>query len=299
MVGSGILIMGMMGGIAVRQGHRPLRQITQKIEEISADHLHTRLQPEDAPDELQGLVNAFNQMLERVEGAFHRLSNYSADIAHEMRTPITKLKTQTEVALTGEHDPQSYREVLYSSLEEYEQLASMISDMLFLAKSENGLMQLNRQPFSLAEEVQNIFDYYEAWAEDEAIELRCQGDANINADRGLIRRVLSNLISNAIRYSNSGAWIDIDIKGSSHVISIDISNPGEIDSEQLPRIFDRFYRLENRAHRGVDEGAGLGLAIVKSIIQIHGGEISVQSRDEKTHFLISLKREKHQHQNIP
>lgn len=280
--------------IAVYQGHAPLRRISREIRRIRSDQLYIRLDPNSVPVELTELAVSFNDMLKRLEDGFKRLSNFSADIAHELRTPITNLKTQTEVVLSQGRNIDQYREILYSNLEEYESMAKMVGDMLFLAQADNNQLKLTFTEIDLAIEIHDLFDYFEAWAEEKSVSMQRIGDAVfINGDRRMIRRALSNLISNAIGYTPAGYSIKISIESrvderNREIAIIRVENPGAvIDSEHLPRLFDRFYRVDpSRQHKG--GGAGLGLAIVKSIIEGHGGVISVNSRGDNLIFEIRI-----------
>jgi len=289
MVASGTVLLGLMGWIAVRRGHAPLRSIVMQIHRISASELNTRLSPETVPRELTDLANSFNDMLARMEEAFQRLSNFSADIAHELRTPVTSLLTQTQVALSQSRSVDEYREILYSNIEEYEHMAQMVSDMLFLAKADNGQYQLNRIDIDLVKEIQDLFEYYEAWAEERGVSLTLRGNATIAADRLMLRRVLGNLLSNAIRHTPSNNTVHVRLEQlAGKTVSVSIENPGlVIPAEHIPRLFDRFHRVDASRHRG-DEGAGLGLAIAKSIIDLHGGTIEADSTEERTRFQVTL-----------
>ncbi len=289
MIASSIAIMGILGWIAVRQGHAPLRSVVARIRRISANELTTRLAPEEVPVELRDLAASFNEMLERMEEAFLRLSNFSADIAHELRTPVTNLMTQTQVALSHARTVDEYREILYSNMEEYEHMAQMIGDMLFLAQADNGLCRPNVSRVNLAEEVQALFDYYEAWAEEHGVTLAMEGNAQVTGDRLMLRRALSNLLSNAIRHTPAGETVQVQLESSdSGATSIVIENPGpDIPPEHIERLFDRFYRIDPSRRRSED-GAGLGLAIVKSIVEAHHGKITVNSAERRTRFQVML-----------
>lgn len=275
--------------IAVHQGHAPLRRITSRIRKISTDQLHLRLEPEAVPIELSALASSFNDMLARIEDMFRRLSNFSADIAHELRTPVTSLMTQTQVALSGVRDVEHYREILYSNLEEYERMAQMIGDMLFLAQTDNNLIKPNVADVDLALEVQALFEFFEALADERGVGLKLEGKAKVQGDRQMLRRALSNLLSNALRYTPSGNAITVRLADAGlQTIRITVENPGaSIPPELLPRLFDRFYRVDHSRQRGGD-GAGLGLAIVKSIVEAHGGKIAAMSAEGKTQFQITL-----------
>ena len=164
-----IAIMSLMGWVAARRGHAPLHQIVDRIGQISANKLDNRLAPETMPTELTDLAVSFNDMLQRVDDAFQRLSDFSSDIAHELRTPVTNMMTQAQVALTRSRSLEEYREILYSNVEEYERMAQMISDMLFMAKADHGLQQNEITDVDLATEVRDLFDYYDGWAEERSV----------------------------------------------------------------------------------------------------------------------------------
>ncbi|TAN31193.1 MAG: Cu(+)/Ag(+) sensor histidine kinase, partial [Castellaniella sp.] len=275
--------------LAVHQGHAPIRRISREIRKIKTDQLHVRLDLQTVPAELMELVLAFNDMIERLETLFQRLSDFSGDIAHELRTPITNLKTQTEVAISQPRSIEQYREILYSNLEEYERMAKMVGDMLFLAQADNQRLKPELTTIDLDAELRNLFDYFGAWAEEREVALEITGNPIcILGDRLMIRRALSNLLSNAIRYTPPRHGVTVSLATSNHQAIVQIRNPGPvIPEEHLPRIFDRFYRLDASRQRS-GEGAGLGLAIAKSIIEAHGGRISAQSNINATTFQLSL-----------
>lgn len=289
MTASAIALMSLLGWIAVRQGHAPLHHIVSQIRQTSANELNVRLSPETVPRELTDLAVSFNEMLGRLEEAFIRLSNFSADIAHELRTPVTNLMTQTQVALSQSRSRDEYRETLYSNIEEFERMAQMIGDMLFLAQADNGLYTLNATAVDLDKEVQSLFEYYEVWADERHVTLALEGTATVSGDRLMLRRALNNLLSNAIRYTPVGQTVRVRLESNSRdEIDIVVENPGSpIPPEHLPRLFDRFYRVDPSRQRG-GEGAGLGLAIVKSIVDVHDGRIGVNSTDDHTTFRITL-----------
>ena len=285
---SGLMMMAILGLLAARRGLQPLRELTHIAGNISARQLDERLQPARYPLEIEPLASAFNAMLDRLGESFNRLSDYASDIAHELRTPINNLMMQTQVSLGKSRSADEYREILYSNLEEYERLANMISDMLFLAKADNGLMVPNRERMSLREEVNALCEFYEALAADRNVELRVKGDARISGDRLMIRRAISNLLSNAIRHSYSDNPVQIRIDAQVDQVSLTVCNQGApIPPEQQERIFDRFHRVDaSRMH--TDEGAGLGLAITRSIVEAHQGQIGVRSAANETCFEVKL-----------
>ncbi|MBZ0091918.1 MAG: Cu(+)/Ag(+) sensor histidine kinase [Sulfuricellaceae bacterium] len=275
--------------LAVYQGHSPLRGLSSKIRGISSDRLHLRLASNQVPIELAELVESFNAMLQRIEDGFRRLSNFSADIAHELRTPVTNLTTQTQVVLSKARSIEEYREILYSNLEEYERMAKMIGDMLFLAQTDNLLLKPERSSVDLVAEVQALFDYFEAWAEERGVSLRLDGSAPaLQGDRLMLRRALSNLLSNAIRHTTPGQSVTISLASENNLVRIRVENPGsDIPPEHLSRLFDRFYRVDPSRQRKGD-GAGLGLSIVKSIIDAHEGRIVAMCVNGRAVFEIAL-----------
>lgn len=275
--------------LAVYLAHAPLRRISQKIQKIKSDHLFIRLDPSSVPIELTELARSFNSMLDRIEEGFQRLANFSADIAHELRTPITNLKTQTEVALSKPRSHEEYQEVLYSCLEEYERMAKMVGDMLFLAQADNNQLKKDLDKVCLNDEVKRVFEYFEAWAEERQITLTSEGLVPlIEGDRLMLRRALSNIVSNAIRYTTQGEKIKIHLEEKKASIIICITNQGEpVSSEHLPKLFDRFYRVDPSRQRK-NEGTGLGLAITQSIIASHGGTISARNNKGRMTFEITL-----------
>lgn len=288
-------IMGLAGVIillaawyGVHQAHAPLRSLSHRMGDIKADRLDVRLDPASVPSELQGLVDSFNHMIGRLEDSFTRLSHFSADIAHELRTPLTNLITQTQVGLGKTREPEEYRELLYSNLEEQERLAKMVNDMLWLAKSDHGLLKPVQVPLDLTTEVKELFDFFEALAEEKQIHLTLEGQApTIKGDRSMLRRAISNLLSNAIRHTAPGETVRVQLaKPSDQQVSLSVQNPGpEIPDEHLAGIFDRFYRIDPSRIRQ-SEGAGLGLAIVKSIVEAHGGDAAVTSTRNRTTFTL-------------
>ena len=275
--------------LAVYRGHAPLREISTRIRGISANQLDIRLDSTKVPIELSELATSFNATLERIEQDFKRLSNFSADIAHELRTPVTNLITQTQVLLTKGRSVEAYREVLYSNLEEYERMAKMIGDMLYLAQTDNQLIKPDLADLDMSTELAALFEYFEPWADERHVRMASVGTMpHVLGDRLMLRRALSNLLSNAIRHTTADQAVTVSLASDDQHAVIQITNPGPtIAPEHLPHLFDRFYRVDPSRQRNGD-GAGLGLAIVKSIAEAHGGEIAVRSGEGMTTFELRL-----------
>lgn len=303
----------LLGWLAAHRGLAPLRRVTATAGQLSAERLGERLAEDDAPAEVRELVEAFNGMLARLEGSFRRLSEFSADIAHELRTPISNLMTHTQVALAQTRSNEEYRDVLASNMEEFERIARMVGDMLFLARAEDGRLPRGDEAVALEAEAHALAEFYEALAEAQQVSLTVRGAAEVRGDRLMLRRALSNLVSNALRHTPAGGSVRIRLRTTDRrgtraaagadsaaqepgcaapaVAEIEIENDGEpIPPEQLERIFDRFHRASaNRRSHG--EGAGLGLAITRSIVHAHGGHIRARSAAGTTTFSIFLPAE--------
>lgn len=281
---------GVLGWAVVRRGLAPLRAMREQAQVVTAQQLSHRLSVESAPAELAELAQTLNDMLARLEEAFLRLSDFSSDIAHELRTPVCNLMTQTQVALSRQRSANDYQIILESNAEEFERMTRMISDMLLLAKAENNLVMPTQETVHLAAEVRALFDYYDAVAEEKGLQLTLRGDGDVSADRLMLRRALGNLLSNAVRHATANTTVQVNITASPEMVSICMTNTGDaIPRKYLERVFDRFFRVDHSRQRS-NEGTGLGLAITKSIVVSHGGTISAASADDVTTFTIQLPR---------
>lgn len=291
MIVGSIALLSLMGWVAVKQGHAPLHEMVGRIRRIRVDRLSTRLDERTLPSELTELAASFNEMLERVDGAFRRLHEFNADIAHELRTPIANLMTQTQVCLSRSRTAQQYRDTLYSNMEEYERMREMVADMLYLAKADSDPHPPNLELVDLGKEIDNLLEFYEGWAEEKDVELTRRGSAMIMVDRLMIQRAVSNLLSNAINHAIEHSIVSVLVRQSSHSeTNIIVENVGStINPSDLPRLFDRFYRVDD-SRQNRDQGSGLGLAIVKSTVAAHSGSVGVDSLDGRTRFKISLPR---------
>lgn len=285
------LTMGLLGWFVVRRGLSPLQAIKRQAAGITAKDLHTRLPVEAIPLELADLAVTLNAMLSRLEESFQRLSDFSSDLAHELRTPVSNLLTQTQVTLAKARSADDYRDILASNAEEFERLSRTIADMLYLAKADNNQIIPNREQVDLAEEIGDLLEYYEVLAEEQAITLSLAGQGRISGDRLMLRRAVGNLLSNALRHTPGGGQVAvrIDPEGDDR-LRVSVTNTGnDIPAEHLPRLFDRFYRADSSRQR-TTESSGLGLAITRTIVLAHGGEVAVHSAGGSTCFTLSLPR---------
>ena len=274
----GVLLAAAIGAWIARRGLRPITAITRATERVGAQRLHERIGEAGWPAELTALAAAFDGMLERLQQSFERLTQFSADLAHELRTPINNLMGEAQVALAHERSAPEYREVLHSALEEYGRLARMIDRMLFLAYAEHTLRAPERASLDAAHEMQAVEEFYQMLAEESGVELSCAGGGQVFADPTLLRRALSNLVSNALKHTPRGGRVRIEGESAADgAFRLRVSDTGiGIAAEHLPKLTDRFYRVDP-ARAGGPGGSGLGLAIVKSIMDLHGGTLRIES----------------------
>jgi len=277
-LGVGVLLAAVLGAGIARRGLRPIAAITRATERIGAQRLEERILPGAWPKELAALATEFDRMLERLQESFERLSQFSADLAHELRTPINNLMGEAQVALSRARPAEEYARVLQSALEEHARLARTIDSMLFLAQADQARLSIAPAPLEGRAELQAVAEFYQALAEEQGVRLRCEGERRIEADALLLRRALSNLVSNALKCTPRGGSITLRAgtgDGEAPVLSVSDSGPG-IGAEHLARLGDRFYRIDPARAAGTG-GVGLGLAIVRSIMTLHGGALRIES----------------------
>jgi len=274
---AGILLAAALGYWVARIGLKPLIRLSEEALKLTPPRLSGRLQLSSLPPELEQFATAFNATLDRVERAYERLESFNADVAHELRSPLTNLIGQTQVALTRGRSAEDYFEVLQSNLEELERLRSIIIDMLFLASADQGSKATGLTDVSLAEEVGTALDYLDFILDDARVEVQLSGDAQVQIDKTHMRRALINLINNAVQHTVAGQTVHIRISEKDGWVDVGVANPGEaIADEHLPRLFERFFRVDpSRRNSGANHG--LGLAIVKAIALMHGGDVYVRS----------------------
>lgn len=291
-VGLSALATALLGAWAARSGLRPLRRMSTIARGISAHSLNARLPEESMPLELAEMAHSFNEMLGRLDDAFQRLSAFSADIAHELRTPLSNLLTHTQVTLTRPRPIEEYREALHSNLEELQWMAQLVNDMLYLAKADHGLLMPKREALDLAAEADVLLEFFAPLAEDVRVTLNREGHGHMMGDRNMLRRALSNLLDNALRFTPADGEVRVKIIDQPKGLSLTVENSGDgISKDLLPRLFDRFYRVDPARHEGSSEHAGLGLAITQSIVNAHGGKIHCESENGWTRFVIELPKE--------
>jgi two-component system, OmpR family, heavy metal sensor histidine kinase CusS len=276
-----LAIFPLVGYQIARHGIRPVREVAMTARHISSTNLHERIHAEGYPSELASLADTFNKMLDGLEESFERISRFSADIAHDLRTPVNNIRGEAEVALARARTVDEYREVLGSCLEEAVRLSDLIGDLLFLARAESPLAHLHRESINVGDLLSGIREYYEAPAADRGVALSTVvPDEPLIAqlDRTLLQRAVGNLVSNALAHTPSGKSVVLGAFVEPAAVRIEVSDAGVgIPPEALPRVFDRFFRVDE-SRTQASGGTGLGLAIVHSIVLLHGGNVEITSQ---------------------
>jgi two-component system heavy metal sensor histidine kinase CusS len=284
-----LVIVAVGAGLIARTGLAPLRRFNRLAASIGAQSLSTRVSLAGLPGELEDMAKEFNNMLERIDAGYRQLQDFSGDLAHEMRTPVATLLGRTQVALSQTRDATQLRQVLEGNVEELERLAALISDMLFIARADHNASPIQTGPMDLVRESQRVADYMSLAADEKGVRLEVTGTAPpIAADRLLVQRAITNLVSNAIRHAHEHSVVTIDVGSTAGQLTLSVTNEGEgIPAEHLDRIFERFYRADPGRSRGLG-GSGLGLAIVQSIAMLHKGQVTAASSSGRTVFMLSL-----------
>jgi len=274
-------IFPVIGYQIARRGIRPVEEMATTARHISSTNLRERILPQGYPFELASLASTFNQMLDRLEESFERISRFSADIAHDLRTPVNNIRGEAEVALARARSACEYRDVIESCLEEAVRLSDLISDLLFLARAESPLAQLRRERVDVGELLGGVREYYETSAADAGVSLTttlANEPVIAELDRTLLQRAVGNLVSNALAHTQSGGAVVLATNADFSTIRIEVSDTGVgIPAEALPRVFDRFFRVDSSRSQA-SGGTGLGLAIVQSIALLHGGNVQIWSQ---------------------
>jgi len=275
----GLLLALLAGYFITRRGLAGLSVLTNTAQMITSGSLSQRIDPQLLPPEIRDLGMAFNQMLDRIENSFIRLKQMADDLSHELSTPLTNLLMQTELLLSTPYTETAYRDTLGSNLEELQKMALLIENILFLARADNTQLKIEKASINAEIEIKKIIEYYELLAEEKNIKIKISGNAKIRVQSVMFARLMSNIISNAIKYSKKDGKIDIVITTTQYdTVRIEIEDNGiGISQEHLPYIFNRFYRIENESTASYS-GTGLGLAIAQSIVYLHNGLIQINSQ---------------------
>ena len=292
-----VLTVSLLGWWIARRGLAPVDRLSRHARNLNPEDLNLRLPDDAMPVELAGMVTAFNDALERLQQAYVRLSAFNADVAHELRTPLGNLIGQTQVALSRSRRAGELEEVLQSNLEELERLRSIINDMLFLARADQGAMAANLTPTSLAAATRKSAEFLDVLFEEAGMALAIEGDVSVAVDRSLFERAITNLLHNAVRHGRGPARVTVRIDDDGPLATVSVRNPGgPIHETQLARLFDRFFRLDP-ARENSGESHGLGLAVVKAVALMHGG--AAFARCESGEIVIGFQVRNRDHATSP
>jgi len=274
------LLLCVVGGFFIaKRGIQPVSSIARTTEQIGHGTLHERIALEGLPDELAQLAKSFNAMLDRLQESFARISQFSEDIAHELRTPVNNLRGGMEVVLGKPRSPDDYRDAIGSALEECERLARLVDRLLFIARSEHSDGKIEYEVVSLRQELLNTQEFYEVNAEESRVTITVDAPANLTTkgNRDLLRSLIGNLVSNALAHTPPGGTVQLIAADVNHHPVITVRDSGKgIPPEHLPHIFDRFYRVD-RSRTKTSGGVGLGLAIVNTIAKLHSASLNIES----------------------
>jgi len=273
------LAAALLAALLLRRGLRPLHGVAEHAALVRPGTLAQRLEVKGAPSELLPLIHALNDMLARLQEGYARLSGFSADLAHEFRTPVANLLGQSQVMLAQPRSTGEYEDLIASNIEELERLARMIESMLFLARAGQDEVVLVRHPLPALGELDKVAGFFEGMAEERGLVFACSGDAalTVAADAALLRRALANLVSNAVRHADPGSTIALEASRRGDAIELSVSNHGApVASSHLAHLFERFYRADP-ARSDAEGSTGLGLAIVGAIMDLHCGRASAHA----------------------
>lgn len=275
-----LLLAGAGGVFQAKKSLDPVMAITEKARIISSTNLHTRLDVRTRNDELGKLASVFNEMLERIDESFKSLSTFVSDASHEMRTPVAIIKGESEIALSRDRDAEEYRESLATIHDEANRLATMLEDMLALARADAGQRRISAREFYLNDLAEECCRTIRESAEKKKITVALETgeDISMSGDEGMVRRLITNLLDNAVKYTPENGGISMNIALENKNVKIIVTDSGVgISEDDAVRVFERFYRVD-KARPHADGGSGLGLAIVKLIVEAHGGEIRLDSK---------------------
>jgi heavy metal sensor kinase len=286
------LLVASVGGVFLAErALAPVDRVTRLARRMSAEDLSQRLNLRLPDDEVGRLARTFDEMIARLDDAFRRQRQFTADASHELRTPLTAMKGQVEVALSRPREAAAYREVLQAVNEEVDRLIRLVGSLLTLAKADAGQIPIACEAVNLGELITAAVEQVRPVARQRHLELRVEHgpDVTLEADEDLLLQLLLNLLDNAVKYTPAGGQVTVGWNVDGRHIDLRIRDTGiGIASEHLPHVFDRFYRAD-KARSRAEGGAGLGLSICRWIAEAHGGSISVQSAPGKgTTFTVRL-----------
>lgn len=284
-----LLLLGLSGWALSERALRPVRELADAVAGITAKGLHWRLPAGEEDVEFQRLTTAFNDMLDRLGRSFHQAIRFSADAAHELKTPLTVLQGELEVAVQAAPDGSEQQQTYGALLEEVQRLKSIVQKLLLLSRADAGQLALNLAPVNLSQAAETLCDDLEIMAPHLTVKKDIASDVWVSADDQLLNQALSNLISNAVKYNRDEGLLGVGLTQDDSLATFSVFNTGpEIASEDRERIFDRFYRAD-QARTRQDDGVGLGLSIAREIAWAHHGDLALLDPDDGlTTFSLTL-----------
>lgn len=277
-----VLLAGIGGSLIARRSLQPIAGIIAAARKIEGDPSGKRIEMRQTGDELDQLAETLNRMLDRIERHVAQITQFTADASHELRSPLTALRGAAEVALSKRSSAEELRRVLESAVDQYDRLTRIAEDLLLLARIDAHQPVLHFQPVVVRDLMQNAIELYGPVAESREVDLKCSGvsDSVVEGDAGRLMQLIGNLLDNALKNTPAGGRVDLRAweEGTSVFISVTDTGTG-IATHHLPLLFHRFYRTDDSRDRSTAGGAGLGLSICKAISELHGGEITLTSRE--------------------
>jgi heavy metal sensor kinase len=285
-----ILLIGALAAwFVAKRAMRGVERVTKTAGIIGTEGLSSRVPVGNEGREIAELATAFNDMLERIEALIADMRDVTDNIAHDLKSPLTRIRGIAETTLTGTQDISEYRDMSGNVIEECDRMVSMINTMLEIARTDAGLTKLNPVQINLNEILDDIIDIYGALAQDKGISLILLTSDKlpaISADKAMIQRAMANFVDNAVKYTPSGGSISISVESDDDKIVVSVCDTGPgIPETDLPHIFERFYRGEKSRST---PGSGLGLSLVMSVAKAHGGDVSVEGSGKGSKFHLVL-----------
>jgi heavy metal sensor kinase len=293
LIPAAILTAGLLGWFLAGRALTPVTAVAETAQRISGSNLSLRIPDRGAGDELDFLIQTFNQMIERLETSFQQIRQFSTDVSHELRTPITVIRGQLEVALFTARGEEQYREAILNSLQDVERLSQIVRALLLLSQAESGQLALQKSHVDLVPLVRDVVEQFQIPAESARVQLHTDlpPECPAEVDRVQIERMVSNLLSNALKFTPQGGRVGVQLRRSADAVELTVEDNGcGIAPEHLPHIFDRFYRVPpGHAAPGTEPGLGLGLSFVAWIAKAHGASVDVESKPgQGSRFRIAL-----------
>jgi len=287
-----LLLTAFLGHLLAERILHPVNNIVLTARQISSQDLSKRLNVDNVDEEMKILVDSFNDMIARLENSFNHIERFSSEVAHELKTPLSILRGETEVALRTDKDVAEYKAVLKENMVEIEKIIKVVEDLLLLAKLDYSPKFLKFQQFDFKEFFNTIFDKTKVLAEENRVEVYCnlpKQEIVFEGDPVHLRRLFFNIIHNAIKFTPPGKKVSLEVLKENNTLKINVSDEGSgIPEEYLPKIFDRFFQIPGW-EEDPRKGSGLGLSIAQSVAKAHQGKIEVQSQvNTGTTFIVTL-----------